>query len=75
MINKTNYVKLILSAALFFVLLCSGNNSLAQGRDRSKFQGGYIDTSLSYLDSSLIKDSTRIRMPVDSTARVKNFKY
>jgi len=75
LINRSNYVKLVISAAFFLVLFCSGNESNAQGRDRSRFQSGFIDTSLSYLDTSLINDTTRVRGPVDSTARVDNFKY
>lgn len=47
----------------------------AQGRDRSKFQIGFIDTTGSYIDTSLYSDTTKIRGPVDSTARVNNFKY
>ena len=73
--TKTNFVQLLISAVLLIILLSSGSEALAQGRDRSKFQYGYIDTSLSYLDTSLISDTTRITGPVDSTARVNNFKY
>ncbi|MCI0449624.1 MAG: cell surface protein SprA [Chlorobi bacterium] len=56
------------------LLFCSTKDTLSQGRDRSKYLG-IIDTSLSYSDTSLISDTTRMREPVDSTARIKNFKY
>lgn len=75
LINKTNYAKLLFSSVLLLILLCSGNDTFAQGRDRSKFHGGVIDTSLSFLDTSLIQDTNRVIGPVDSTARVNNFKY
>jgi Motility related/secretion protein len=57
------------------MLLFSGSDTYAQGRDRSKFQSGYIDTSFAFTDTSQISDTTKIRGPVDSTARVNNFKY
>lgn len=60
---------------MLVALFCSTQQSLSQGRDRSKFQSGIYDTSGSYLDTSLISDTTNIRGPVDSTARVNNFKY
>ena len=60
---------------MLVVLICSTQESLSQGRDRTKFQSGIYDTSGSYLDTSLISDTTNIRGPVDSTARVNNFKY
>ncbi|MCX7877150.1 MAG: cell surface protein SprA [Ignavibacteria bacterium] len=56
--------------ALFFY----SEESFSQGRDRSKFILGYIDTS-SYIDTSIVKDTSRTREPVDSTARYNNFKY
>ncbi|MEO8514304.1 MAG: cell surface protein SprA [Ignavibacteria bacterium] len=73
--NKTNYVKFLLCSAIFIVLFCSVKDTFSQGRDRSKFQIGFIDTSGSYIDTSLFSDTTKIRGPVDSTARVNNFKY
>ncbi len=73
--KKINYVKFLLSAAIFFLLLCSVKDVYSQGRDRSKFQLGFIDTSGSYIDTSQFSDTTNIRGPVDSTARVNNFKY
>lgn len=69
--NKTKFLFLIAALALF---ICSIQESYSQGRDRSKFVLGYIDTSKSGIDTTLA-DTTRIRGPVDSTARVKNFKY
>jgi cell surface protein SprA len=56
------------------LLFCSNKETQAQGRDRSRFQG-FIDTSYSFLDTSLIRDTSRVREPVDSTARLKYFKY
>ena len=73
--DKTNYVKILLTAAIFIALFSSVKDTFAQGRDRSKYQLGYIDTSGSYIDTSLISDTTHIRGPIDSTARVNNFKY
>ncbi len=73
--NKTNYVKFLLGAAILVALFCSVKDTFSQGRDRSKFQLGFIDTSGTYIDTSLISDTTKIRGPVDSTARVNNFKY
>lgn len=73
--DKTNYVKFLLCAAVLVLLFAASKDSFAQGRDRSKFQIGFIDTSGSYIDTSLISDTTKIRGPVDSTARVNNFKY
>ncbi len=60
---------------MFVVLFCCVKDTFGQGRDRSKFQLGFIDTSGSYIDTSLISDTTKIRGPIDSTARVNNFKY
>jgi hypothetical protein len=54
--------------------MCSIQESFSQGRDRSKFVLGFADTSTSGIDTTLA-DTTRIRGPVDSTARVKNFKF
>lgn len=73
--NKTNYVNFLLGTVFVFLLLPTGSDLHAQGRDRSKFQSGYIDTSFSFIDTSLISDTTKIRGPVDSTARVNNFRY
>ena len=74
LINKTNFTKLLLSTAFLLLLFCSNKETQAQGRDRSRFQG-FIDTSYSFLDTSLIRDTSRVREPVDSTARLKYFKY
>ncbi|MBN8585778.1 MAG: cell surface protein SprA [Ignavibacteria bacterium] len=68
-------MKFLFAAVLFIVIFSSANDTFAQGRDRSKFQIGFIDTSGSYLDTSLISDTTKIRGPIDSTARVNNFKF
>jgi cell surface protein SprA len=69
---KTNFLLLL---AVFLLLCCSIKEANSQGRDRSKYVLGFIDTSLSSIDTSLISDTTKIRGPVDSTARVKNFKF
>jgi len=68
-------MKYVLAAVLFILLISTVNDTFAQGRDRSKYQIGFIDTSGSYLDTSLYGDTTKIRGPVDSTARVNNFKF
>jgi cell surface protein SprA len=60
---------------VFILLFCSVKEASSQGRDRSKYVLGFVDTSLSSIDTSLIGDTTKIRGPVDSTARVKNFKF
>ncbi|HJY63570.1 MAG TPA: cell surface protein SprA, partial [Ignavibacteria bacterium] len=50
------------------------NQSYSQGRDRTKFFL-LIDTSFVSIDTSTTGDTTKLRAPVDSTARIKNFKY
>lgn len=56
------------------VLLCT-IDTFAQGRDRTKYQL-LIDTNfISGIDSSVSVDTNRVREPVDSTARIKYFKY
>jgi len=72
---RINYVKFLFIAALLTVIFAHTKETSAQGRDRSKFQVGFIDTSGNYIDTSLFSDTTKIRGPVDSTARVNNFKY
>ncbi len=72
---KTNYIKFLILTVILTVLVIQSKETCAQGRDRSKFQLGFVDTSGSYIDTSLISDTTRIRGPIDSTARVNNFKY
>ncbi|HWA06213.1 MAG TPA: hypothetical protein VG961_06670, partial [Ignavibacteria bacterium] len=72
---KTNYIKYLLLAISFMAMIGTYKDTFAQGRDRSKFQIGFIDTSGSYIDTSLISDTTKIRGPIDSTARVNNFKF
>ncbi len=72
---KTNYIKYLLLAISFMAMIGAYKDTFAQGRDRSKFQIGFIDTSGSYIDTSLISDTTKIRGPIDSTARVNNFKF
>lgn len=69
---KTNFLLLL---AVFILLCCSIKDAYSQGRDRSKYTLGYTDTSFSSIDTNLISDSTKIRGPIDSTARVKNFKF
>jgi hypothetical protein len=67
--------KYILSAAIVVTLLFGlCNQSYSQGRDRSKYQV-LIDTGFVFTDTSKITDTTKIQEPVDSTARVKYFKY
>lgn len=73
---KYSYFKITfnLLAVILVIYFFASNESFAQGRDRSKFQTGYIDTSVSYTDTTFASDTTS-RGPVDSTARVNNFKY
>ncbi|HEY3250169.1 MAG TPA: hypothetical protein VGK25_03520, partial [Ignavibacteria bacterium] len=67
--------KNILSIAIVLTLLFSlCNQSYSQGRDRSKYQV-LIDTGFSFTDTSKIADTTKIKIAVDSTARIKYFKY
>jgi hypothetical protein len=56
------------------ILAISFNDTYAQGRDRSKFRISG-DTSLVWSDTSKVPDTTLIRQPVDSSARIKYFKY
>lgn len=72
---KTNYFKFLILTVILTVLVVQSNETFAQGRDRSKFQLGFFDTTGSYIDTSLISDTTKLRGPIDSTARVNNFKY
>ncbi len=46
----------------------------SQGRDRSRYQP-FLDTGKFAQDTGIVRDSTKIRLPVDSTARVKYFRY
>ncbi len=51
------------------------SDTYSQGRDRSKFQF-LIDTTGTFGDTTRIIDTTLTKKePVDSTARIKNFKY
>ena len=68
-------MKYLLIAISFMAVTGIFKDTFAQGRDRSKFQIGFVDTSGSYIDTSLISDTTKIRGPIDSTARVNNFKF
>ncbi|MCC6866116.1 MAG: cell surface protein SprA [Ignavibacteria bacterium] len=72
---RSNLIKFLFITALISVVFYHTKETNAQGRDRSKFQLGFVDTTGSYIDTSLISDTTKIRGPVDSTARVNNFKY
>ncbi len=65
--------------AIIIILFTICNVSFSQGRrDRINNNSNYVktltDTSKSLSDSSLALDSTRFQ-PVDSTARLKYFKY
>ncbi|MDQ3193383.1 MAG: hypothetical protein M3P82_00145, partial [Bacteroidota bacterium] len=65
--------------AIIIILFTISNVSFSQGRrDRINNNSNYVktltDTSKSLSDSSLALDSTRFQ-PVDSTARLKYFKY
>jgi hypothetical protein len=55
-------------------MLFSSRELQSQGRDRSKYQL-IPDTSLSHIDTSLLKDTSLVQEPIDSTARIKYFKY
>jgi cell surface protein SprA len=55
-------------------ILLYSTDCYSQGRDRSKFQT-IIDTSQAGLETGENVDTSISRQPVDSTARVKNFKY
>jgi hypothetical protein len=58
----------------FICILISPDISYSQGRDRSKFQL-VIDTSFAHRDTTKTIDTTRHYEPLDSTARLKYFKY
>ncbi len=63
--------------ALAVIAVISGlsdGNLYAQGRDRSKYIIGF-DTSTVRSDTSRNIDTNIVKVPVDSTARIKNFKY
>jgi hypothetical protein len=67
-------VPLFLIAIVVISVLFSSRDSYSQGRDRSKYQL-IPDTSLSHIDTSLNKDTSLVHEPIDSTARIKYFKY
>lgn len=75
MLNTFNIKKFLsLLAVLFCFSLILTQNIYSQGRDRSKYFT-FGDTSLISIDTSLITDTTRIKVVIDSTARLKYFKY
>jgi hypothetical protein len=62
------------AVASCFVLFSITSDSFSQGRDRSKFQY-IIDTSTARKDTTSSKDTTAAKQPIDSTARIKYFKF
>ncbi len=70
------WIKSFLFALAVFAVLSAltYDDVFAQGRDRSKYIVG-IDTSTVRNDTSKNIDTNIVKVPVDSTARIKNFKY
>jgi hypothetical protein len=72
--KKFNFSYLFL-LVLICIALIKPAETLSQGRDRSKFQF-LSDTTLAFSDTTKIIDTTIVKKPpVDSAARIKNFKY
>lgn len=65
---------LVSSTIVAILLLCFYSDSFSQGRDRSKFQM-LIDTSFAGIDTTRTIDTLISHAPVDSSARIKYFKY
>jgi hypothetical protein len=73
-VNKFRF-SLLFFLVLSFAALLQPSDTYSQGRDRSKFQF-LIDTTGTFGDTTRIIDTTLTKKePVDSTARIKNFKY
>jgi cell surface protein SprA len=73
--DKNKFRLLLLIFVVTCIALLSSSKSYSQGRDRSKFQF-LNDTTFSGTDTSKIIDTTLTKKePVDSTARIKYFKY
>ncbi len=73
--NNIKFRFLLLFLTITSIGLLLPSSLFAQGRDRSKFQY-FNDTTLTRTDTTGIVDTTITKKePVDSTARIKNFKY
>ncbi len=65
---------LIICLTLFAGIFFSFKDNYSQGRDRSKYQPITDTTGISF-DTSQHKDTSLTQVPLDSTARIKYFKY